>query len=123
MKLSSSGALYPTKLPTLGDGTWFNGPKVDPKWLFPGSCARSFEKIKNLTPSRNKQFNSLLRDGASFLIDAYAKEWIELQSYFGSTLVPLNQVPSPKVGNFVGYKTPLELSFIEIPFGSIIIEA
>ena len=34
MKLSSSGVLYPTKLPNLGDGTWFNGLKLDPKELF-----------------------------------------------------------------------------------------
>ena len=27
MKLSSCGVLYPTKLPNLGDGTWFNGLK------------------------------------------------------------------------------------------------
>jgi hypothetical protein len=64
-----------------------------------------------------------LRDVFGFLIFSKFRAQEVLQSYFGSTLGPLNQVPSPKVGNFVGYKTPLELSFIEIPFGSIIIDA
>ena len=58
-----------------------------------------------------------------FLIFVKSLQQREPQSYFGSTLGTLNQVPSPKVGNFVGYKIPLELSFIEIPFGSIIIDA
>ena len=60
---------------------------------------------------------------AVFLIFAELRAEEPLQSSFWVQLSPLNQVPSPKFGNFVGYKTPLELSFIEIPFGSIIIDA
>ena len=79
--------------------------------------------MKKLAPSRNKELNCLLRTGVRFLIFSKLRAQEHMQSYFGSTLGPLNQVPSPKFGNFVGYKTPLELSFIEIPFGSIIIDA
>jgi len=78
MKLSSSGVLYPTKLPNLGDGTWFNGLKLDqeldPKELFPGSYCRSFAKIKKTATLRNEERAASLRSVSSFSIDAYAKE-------------------------------------------------
>ena len=81
MKLSSSGVLYPTKLPNLGDGTLFNGLKVDPKKLCLPSYCRDFAKIQKTATSRNKERAALLRDVFSFSIDAYAKEQRDKQKW------------------------------------------
>ena len=74
MKLSSSGVLYPTKLPNIGDGTWFNGLNWTQKELCDGPYCRSFAKIKKTAALRHKEKAALWRDVFSFSIDAYAKE-------------------------------------------------
>ena len=81
MKLSSSGVLYPTKLPNLGDGTCFNGLNWTQKELCSGSFARSSAKIKKTATLRHKERAALWRSVLSFLIYAYAKEQLMLQKW------------------------------------------
>jgi len=75
MKLSSSGVLYPTKLPNLVMAPDLTDLiKLDPKKLCASSYCRSFAKIPKTATSCNKERAALLHDVFGFSIDAYAKE-------------------------------------------------
>ena len=73
MKLSSSGVLYPTKLPNLGEAPDLTD-LIGPKRALRRSYCRSFAKIKKNATSRHLERAALWRDVFSFSIDAYAKE-------------------------------------------------
>ena len=79
--------------------------------------------MEKLKTSRNKAALSSLRDVAVFWILAKLRQYGTWAELFWVQFKSVKSVTSPKFGNFVGYKAALELSFIEIPFGSIIIDA